>query len=377
MSTLHFDGRSFAKKKENDDIFQTFEGHTTDALLILKDYMVKNKKVLEEFSKNFDIEFNTLCNLLFLAVYLHDIGKLTGAFQKRISNGESCGYVSHAFFGLPFVNSNLPEYFDTILKSVILSHHSQLYNGIYKNANLEHNGKKIKYELEHIKKHIKGTNFVYQKHFIKIFDLEYTSKYERPDYLDALELNNKIKKEIGSIKRKINDNYKNTQTKAIYCLVLSILKHCDQKSSKNFEDNAKNEGVYGSIIGDNDLDKINYSPEVFNISDAELLSNNNPYSYQNKAKEMDICGIISAPCGRGKTESSLISAINTIRKHNKNKIIFALPTQITSNAMFKRFEEVFNKDDKEKNIGIYHGMSRFLHYEDDEVKDERDRHNKL
>jgi len=375
MNTLHFDGKLIAKKKKNENIFQTFDGHTTDALLILRDYMIKNKNVLEEFSKNFNIDFNTLCNLLFLSVYLHDIGKLTDAFQKRIVNGQSCGSVSHAFFGLPFVNSNLPEHFDTILKLVVLSHHSQLYNSIFdpENAKLENKGKNIGYNTAYIKKHIEGADDTYRKYFSDSFTLKYFSKDERVDYLGSLELNNEIHKKIHYIlKRNINNKHKDVKTKAIYCLVLSVLKHCDQKASKNFEDNLDlKEGTTHESIIEDDLKGINYSLDLFNISDTELLDNNNPYLYQddiqeNNVKGIDYYGIISAPCGRGKTESSLISAINILKKYNKNKIIFALPTQITSNAMFKRFEKVFGKD----NIGIYHGMSRFLRYGDNEVKDE-------
>ena len=51
-------------KKRDDGIFQTFEGHITDSLLILKDYFIKNREVLEEFSKNFRLGYDSLCNLL-------------------------------------------------------------------------------------------------------------------------------------------------------------------------------------------------------------------------------------------------------------------------------------------------------------------------
>ena len=64
-----------------------------------------------------------------------------------------------------------------------------------------------------------------------------------------------------------------------------------------------------------------------------------PYSFQEKLSTINSSCIISAPCGRGKTEGALLCALNILRSQNRNKIIFALPTQITSNAMYERMSD--------------------------------------
>jgi len=366
-----------AKKKKGENLFQTFEGHTTDCLLILKDYLAKNEKVLRGFCKNFEIDFDIFCNLQFLSVYLHDIGKLTRRFQERIEKGESCGYVSHAFFGLPFVNSDLPEDLDNMLKLLVLSHHTQLYNRIYEDAILSLT---VNYHKEEIKEWISRAEDIHSEYFDSIFELRFFPVYVETDYLGEIELNEAIREEISGLKHKQNKN-RNIRAKAIYSSCLSILKHCDIKASENFEGMNLEEGTYDSLLFELQspverrmlIDKINYDPHsVFNIDERTVLGVNKKgerielYSFQRQISMLNGHGIISAPCGRGKTEGSLLGALNIIREQNKNKIIFALPTQITSNAMYERLKNIFGKN----NVGIYHGMSRYLHYEDNEIKDE-------
>ena len=366
-----------AKKKEGVSVFQTFEGHTTDCLLILKDYLTKNKEVLRGFCENFEIDFDIFCNLLFLSAYLHDIGKLTREFQERIRKGESCGYVSHAFFGLPFVNSDLPLDLDIILKLNVLSHHTQLYNRIYEDAKLSN---KVNYYKEEIKEWISRAEDIYSEYFDSIFEWRFFPVYVKVDYLEEIELNEAIREEIRRLKHKQNKN-RNIRTKAIYSSCLSILKHCDIKASEHFERMNLEEGSYDSVLFEMRspvkrrmlIDKINYDPRsVFNIDERSILGINKKgerielYDFQRQISMLNSNGIISAPCGRGKTEGSLLGALNIIREQNKDKIIFALPTQITSNAMYERLKSIFGKN----NVGIYHGMSRYLHYEDNEIKDE-------
>jgi len=355
---------TIAKKRDQDDIFQTFEGHTFDAFLILKDYMIKNQGTLRCFSGNFNLEYDTLCNLLFLTIYLHDIGKLTEEFQRKIKNSKSTGEVSHAFFGLPFVNSNLPEDLNIIMRLVVLSHHSQLYNQIYQDANLS---TKVTYIQKLINEYIEKAIEVYNQEFRSIFQMQYFPQYKIPNYLNNSELNENIKeKEIAYLKYKQEKKLKSERTKAIYALTLSVLKYCDQKASKNFgEINLNGKKIFGSLLSFRDAQKFNYSQNVFIVDRNRLFAN--PFDYQKEVLKIDYNGIIFAPCGRGKTEAALNTSLNIIKKYHKNKIIFALPTQITSNMMFKRMQEIFG----EENVGIYHGLSRFLHeMEKDEAKDE-------
>lgn len=358
-------------KRRDDGVLQSFEGHTIDALLILKDYLAKNKNVLESFAANFKIEINELNNLVFLSLYLHDIGKLTREFQKRIKKGEKSGYVSHPFFGFPFINSNLPDDLNDILKLLVLSHHTQLYNRIYEDANLS---LRVNYLNQDIFSWIEFAKNIHSYYFDSSFGLNYSPEYLPKDYLNNTELNEAIKEDIWGLKHN-QDKNPNIRKKAIYSFCLSLLKHCDQRSSKLFDEADLEESIYGPILANPQSipDTINYNPkDIFFIDRDKIIKTSidgrpiKPYSYQEKLSTINSSCIISAPCGRGKTEGALLCALNILRSQNKNKIIFALPTQITSNAMYRRMSNIFGVN----NVGLYHGMSRYHHFDRNDIREE-------
>ncbi len=358
-----------AKKKKNKNIKQSLMGHTVDALLIYKDWLDKNKKIVKKFCENWNIDFNDFCNLCFLTIYIHDIGKATKQFQERIKKNENCGSVSHAFFGLPLIQSTFyqdKEELNTVLKLSVLSHHSQLYTNIF---NENPFGGRITYSEPLIKEHIDNCKTIYDKYFVDKFILRYNLKHTSKNQITAMKIRNE---ELNLLKRKIKIE---ERTKVIYSFLLSILKHCDQQASANFEeveekleerDESYNELLFyklNSVERKIKLDKINYNyKKMFTLSKRDILgvdkkgNSVNRYEYQIRASKLNNCGIISAPCGRGKTEASLFGALNIMKEQHKNKIIFALPTQITSNYMCERLKNIFG----DENVGLYHGMSKFF-----------------
>jgi CRISPR-associated endonuclease/helicase Cas3 len=72
--------------------------------------------------------------------------------------------------------------------------------------------------------------------------------------------------------------------------------------------------------------------------------------------------IIEAPTGSGKTEAALAFASYLLAEDKADSIIFALPTQATSNALLERLEKVapllFHDG---VNVVLAHGKSRFSH----------------
>jgi len=366
---------AIAKKQEDRDVFQSLEGHTEDSLLVFKDYLSKNISILERFSKNFLLDFDLLLSIIYLSIYLHDIGKLTDEFQKNIRQGKPCGVVSHPFFSLPFIRSSLyyeNKELEIILRLCILSHHSQLYNRIYEDARLNN---KVTYLLEPMKTFINNAGDTFNRIGLNnTFKIKVFPTFMLPeDYrIDSYQLNADIKDELGTLKHyqeKIVKD-KESQIKAIYSLVLSILKFCDAKASEHFEKSNLKEGiVYQSLFKECDL---NFVPSLdfFKMAKQRVFKNNTLYEYQNEIQnsQNDVFLLISAPCGRGKTEAALTKAIDIIKNECRNKIIFALPTQITSNAMYSRLKDIFG----EENVGIYHSLSRFVHYFEGKVITEDD-----
>lgn len=353
-----------AKKQKDKDVFQSLEGHTEDCLIVLKDYLSKNLAVLKRFSEDFSLDCEFLLNVLYLAIYLHDVGKLTMEFQENIKQGKPCGAISHPFFSFPFINTSLDnqhEELELILRFCILSHHSQLYNRIYEDARLNN---KVTYLLGLIKVFICNVEKIFNKiGFNQFFKLKVLPIFRLPeDYkINSSQLAADIKDALSILKQshKSMVKGKEPQLKAIYCLVLSILKFCDGKASAVFEKSELKEGqIYQALLDKNSVDFVP-SLNIFKIEKSKLFKGI-PYDYQNAIQnnQNNLSLLISAPCGRGKTEAALSKAIDIIEHQKRNRIIFALPTQIASNAMYSRLKEIFGND----NVGIYHSLSRFVHY---------------
>jgi len=354
---------AIAKKRKDGEIYQSLEGHTEDCLSIFKDYLSKNVSVLKRFSNDFSLDYELFLSIVYLSLYLHDIGKLTEEFQKNIRQGKPCGAISHPFFSFPFIHTSLNEKqreLECLLRLCILSHHSQLYNRIYEDARL-HN--KANYLLELINAFIcKAENIFDKAGLNELFKLKALPIFKLPeDYrIDSFQLTADIKDDLSIFKHKQENMAKNKepQMKAIYSLILSILKFCDAKASENFENFTLKSGIIHHALLNKYLDIVP-SIKVFEIAKSRIFKGN-PYKYQDDIQNNhhNLFLLISAPCGRGKTEAALSKAINIIGKEGRNKIIFALPTQITSNAMYLRLKEIFGNE----NVGIYHSLSRFVHY---------------
>ncbi len=352
---------AIAKRQENKGVFQSLEGHTEDSLIIFKDYLSKNLSLLKRFSKDFSIDYESLVSIIFLAIYLHDVGKLTEEFQKNIREGKPCGAVSHSFFGFPFIHTSLEKddkELEIILRLCILSHHSQLYNKLYEDAGLNN---RVNYLLEQMKIFVSKAEEMFDRIGINNFiSLKYIPVFEQPVYHNSFQLNADIKDELSALKHRHKTMVENKESrmKAIYSFVLSILKFCDAKASENFEKAELKGGIYQAMLRGRNPDIV-YTSELFKTAQSKIFKGE-PYEYQNLITSIpnNSSLLISAPCGRGKTEAALYKAIDIIKQEGISRIIFALPTQITSNAMYSRLKDIFG----DENVGIYHGLSRFVHY---------------
>lgn len=86
-------------------------------------------------------------------------------------------------------------------------------------------------------------------------------------------------------------------------------------------------------------------------------------SFQENAKNMEGHLIVRAPTGQGKTECGLFGALN---HHRHEKIIYLLPTMVTSNKIYQRCVEYFGKN----NVGLAHGTAGYFLKKEDEWDDQ-------
>ncbi|MFW6046745.1 MAG: CRISPR-associated helicase Cas3' [Candidatus Woesearchaeota archaeon] len=341
-------------KKNSDMYFQTLKGHTEDSLKILKTYIDRNEHVIGQFCQRWGLKKESFIRSLFYTIYFHDIGKLTDRFQKNINSGKSSQNHPHAFFGFYLLKDlQFPQLLDNIPIeiSAILGHHTQLYNGIYDGAR---EYKKPTYLENEILNFIEESKNVYTR---LGFDAYFN--YEEPRFLKNIPRYRPISA-LKFRKYVINttDNTKHLDAiklKSIFSYLFSILQTCDDYSSAEFFDfiqsNSLKDNYFGSILKDGSK----YVPKLqINKPLNEILGDIDPYKYQQEIYDnAEKKSILFAPCGRGKTEAALLWSVKTISKYKRNKIIFAMPTQATSNAMYDRMCNLFGKD----KVGLFHGRS--------------------
>lgn len=354
--------------KDNIRYFQTLRGHTVDALKILKAHVETNQDVNEQFCKRWQLDKKSFFKSLFLTVYFHDIGKLTKQFQENIRNGKSSQKYPHAFYGQFILNEiNFPNVLEySIERAAILGHHTQLWSGLYA---VDEEFNKPSFLEEDIKIFVRSSKEVYiELGFDKYFLFDEITINSLPE----------LRKFGGILRDYRNDLIIETSSfddkeklKSIFCYIFSILELCDDYSSAEFS-----EFIRGYKGNDSEFDSVmneptKYLPRLYADDPYErVLGKISPYDYQ-KDEQGKLCGeapfygLLFAPCGRGKTEAALIWALKAMRKYHRNKIVFAMPTQITSNAMWERLCELFGEGEtKEKRIesgktyvGLFHGKS--------------------
>lgn len=337
-------------KKDSQKYFQTLQGHAEDALKILNAYVERNSSVIDQFCQRWGLQKSDFVKSLFVSVYLHDIGKLTQQFQENIKNDRTSQKYPHALYAFYLLKDlRIPRLIDIPIElAAILGHHTQLYNGIYDCVRDFGTPKFLGNELLGF---IDGiTNTYTTLGFDSHFDLPTFEIKEIPRYRV-----NKLALARKALINQVNNYPDKAKLKSIFTYYFSILQICDDYSSAAFSDFIERypgaKTFFDSIIEDPSP----FVPllKVENPMEKVLVSNT-PYPYQEEIHENATPNsLLFAPCGRGKTEAALLWALKILETCNRNKIIFAMPTQTTSNAMYDRMCNLFGKD----NVGLFHGRS--------------------
>lgn len=335
-----------AESVSNQRYFQTLKGHTIDLLKILKSYIETNNDVIEQFCNRWNLNMEAFLKSLFFTVYFHDIGKLTKQFQENIKNGKRSQRYPHAFYGL-FILSEIdfPTLLDVpIEKAAIMGHHTQLYSQLYSG---DEDFNKPLFLEEEISSFVKNSKNIYEElEFNKRFSLNDFSIKPLPEMRKFWGILRDLRKDILTELSSFDDKEK---LKSIFCYMFSILETCDDYSSAEFSDFIcrcnSGDSIFDSVLNE----PFKYVPRLYVDDPYEtVLGGHYPYNYQ-KEEQGKLCGdvpsyaLLFAPCGRGKTEDALIWALKALKKYHRNKIIFAMPTQITSNAMWERFCRLFDE----------------------------------
>ncbi len=315
--------------------YENIETHTLKVI----DYAFKNiyQEDLKIISKISGRSEDKIKEAIFFASFFHDVWKITKEFQNTILENKKSyhPYYSMAIYYNLFDNLDFKlSYnlwfgykfdFDIVILA-IWTHHSLLKDELYLT-------KDINFEI--LEKELQ--NFLwklpvwYEKYLNKKFS--YKVDKQKITKLNLLDFNEYWKKLIKK------ENYPSDEDflykmRILYWYISWILNLGDWLASADFDDS---------------IPKIQF--EKF----PKLKFGFDLKWFQKKLSDIKGNVIVEIPTGEWKTEWSLLWAINNW-KGQFNKIIYTLPTQVTSNKIYERFIKYFWKE----NVGIVHWSSEIF-----------------
>jgi CRISPR-associated endonuclease/helicase Cas3 len=322
---------------------ETLSVHINNAILVLKQILNWKASNIMQVCKLLNVDNNELVARLFAMVYLHDIGKSCYSFQKHIrSMDKKSRAFPHALLSLPFVISSVPsikingneEYFETL---AVMSHHTSFYDNLY--SQYIEADPETEYKPDFNKLKCKEYAFNFYKYLPECYKQYFNKPY--PFDLSEPDLSQKFGILLSKLKQTIRRDDRLNQLHFIYSLFVSVMHYCDWIAS--------GKPYY------------KYSEEMI-IPPLELyIKQNSSFKswneIQKKARVITGNLMLSAPTGKGKTESALLWASTNL---NSGKIVYLLPTRVTVNAMYYRLQNIFGDS-----TGLSHGTSLLRIAEDE------------
>jgi CRISPR-associated endonuclease/helicase Cas3 len=346
--------------------YQTLAGHTKDVVWVLRQLMQCPGFSL--FCRRWQLDEADVKESLTAIAILHDIGKATKAFQNAIKKGTHRPDVPHALIALPVacevwrscsLPRLIPEHSLPFVEPLtIVSHHALLYDDLYQVS--IRSLWRLNFLPEALQVLTDLWSWANQQGWLQT---------THPQNLPFQQWSSWELKKCAQALRKLRDANRSmirggtdvAKLKALYSFAVAHLKFADQWASRNFSDQA-------TRLTDEIVDEL--SP---NLPDWQLPSDawqqvmgrltedgKRPHPFQEQLAQTEAERVVLlAPCGRGKTEGALLWFLRQRELGKCDRLVLAMPTQVTSNAMRERLAKLVGNDC----VGLYHGRSSIEHRE--------------
>ncbi len=310
-------------------------------------------KVLKSLKESYS-ELPLLCGVeklwdnLFYSLFLHDFGKASFEFQNILIHTSKDKYwdYRHELISTSFVES---LYFldDNTKFSIalgIITHHKDIYTlderykGFYNPSSTE-------YEIFNEKIETIAENFgelISYFDCVKILSEKYLGyELEQPKKIEIKDVKPLFKETIGEYLN-LYDDYQlgldeDNPILSTYGIFLKgIITTCDHLASAGIN------GILSASESFNSYKKIKDDLRTTQKIASKTIGNS----------------FLIAPTGSGKTEASILWAINNQNKSFSKRIFYVLPFTASINAMYERFKGEFG----ENLVGMLHGKSSYFLY---------------
>jgi len=325
---------------------KTLIEHTNDSLYWFSKVLNWYEILINKMSEHYSLAKSNIIKRLFITVAFHDIGKATERFQDKVRGLPLNMLESHALTSVPFIYKEIKDnpikvidgnpFFPEIL--AVASHHSKLKNGLFQ----DYERMRITFaDKDYFQTFYENIN--QQAIKLNIPNWQFLKFYD-----EVIEQNpywifyDEVMNYIGSYK------YEKTNViRDLFLLFKSVLHYCDWLASSNnttynYSANENNEFITAKM-------KIKV-PQFVGWESFQL------HAAKSSSKNV----FIQIPTGQGKTEASILWAT----QNNVNqKILFLLPTMVTTTKMWERMIHFFGGTE---NVGLSHSTAKYILREKEE-----------
>lgn len=309
----------WAKKLE--DKYQTLQEHT---LWVVEEALKQiDDKTLQKVANISGWSTDKIKDLIFFSAYFHDMGKATKEFQNTITTGTQS---YHAMYSASILESIQDfefledDIYINLLLVIALTHHSLMpYT-----ANSSSFG-----FLNEAKDFFHNYKTLYKTVFKK--ECRYSFDFHMSD---------DIKLEIENIENDLKLIQQTNKLRVLYTYVSGILNIADWIASARFSQTTP-KTTFDFMPSKKDF--------ISHLTFDKLRD------FQESLSDFTQSVLVEIPTGEGKTEGSLLWAIRNIYNAN-TKIIYTLPTQTTSNKLYERVQNFFDKNE----CGLIHSNAKIF-----------------
>mgnify|MGYP000191506859 CR=1 FL=1 len=307
---------------------QTLVEHSREAVDHLLRFMQHFDRQASFVAETLGISKDELVSRLFAAMWLHDLGKAGEEFQARINGAKIQPSVYHPLMSAPFVLAAAPPIggipYETI---VVLSHHSAYSSGLYGTI---HTDLKPLYQWDAALAFYQMLNDEHTRLLGRAFPFPLAE----PTLWDSRALLNHL--------RDAASDYPAMKNRVGFGFFEAAIHYGDWLSSGH-----RTDWKYETI----ELSKhVKESIGKQNEDALDSFARRVAPGIQARAEAIVGHMLLVAPTGSGKTEAALLWAARS----SPCRLLYLLPTRVTSTAMYKRFQ---NKYKLGGLAGLSHGTA--------------------
>lgn len=305
----------------------SYEYHIKKCIEIFNYEFERNRKALTYIMNNINYNIDNFERNSYIAVAMHDIGKLSYAFQdqmkKTINKERDIDFFRHEIISYIYTILATQNYLKEGIDKfpyhyyAILSHHKRL------DINLN--------QFQREKGKVENWPELTKEEYSYGVGLAIQFSKNKLDLVDDIN-NYKIRKEsvlkyfeyYMTESFLVKSNLKKDEIRILYSLCKGLLQYCDWLASsdnKPLKQTLTQAEMIKKIKSKVEADGNQYVERKFH-RDCAMATN-------------DV--IVIAPTGSGKTEASLLWAV----KSEGSKVIFLMPTMVTSNSIFERLSNSY------------------------------------